>query len=125
MFSGFPIIALLNPILFVLLLLATGGFAVAKLVQTLRRKQYTLPSPMRTIQASIVSKRATVVQNWNAHSVPSTYVRSSMVYYVTFLGESGEQLEFSVQKSVYHMLFTGDAGVLTFQGTQYLAFDPG
>lgn len=125
MHFDFPTVALLNPVLSVLLLLAAGGFIVAKIAQPLCRRQHTLPSPVRTMQASIVSKRATVTQNWNAHSVPSDYIRSSMVYYVTFLSESGEQLEFSVQKAVYHTLLTGDTGRLTFQETQYLSFEPG
>ena len=124
MYSGFPTVALLNPILFVLLLLAAGGFAVVKVVQTHSRRQHALPSPVRTIRASVVSKRATVIQNWDTHPVPSDYVRPSMVYYVTFQSESGEQLEFSVQEAVYHTLFTGDTGRLTFQGAQYFAFEP-
>ena len=119
MYSGFPTVALLNPILFVLLLLAAGGFAVVKVVQTHSKRQHALPSPVRTIRASVVSKRATVIQNWDTHPVPSDYVRPSMVYYVTF-----QQLEFSVQEAVYHTLFTGDTGMLTFQGAQYFAFEP-
>lgn len=124
MHPGLPAIALLKPVLSVLLLLATGGFAVAKVVQIRCRRQQTLPSPICTMRASIISKRAAVIQNWDMQAVPSDYVRSSMIYYVTFQSESGEQLEFSVQKAVYHALLTGDTGRLTFQGTQYCAFEP-
>lgn len=124
MHSAFTFIALLTPTLSLLLLLFAGGFAVTKVIQSLLRRQRALPSPVRILSASVFSKRAAVIQNWRTSSVRGSWAQSSMVYYVTFLGEHGERLEFPVPETAYLAFSSGDTGKLTIQGNQYLTFEP-
>lgn len=124
MHSVFNITAILIPLLFGLLFLATGGFALVKAAQSIHQRQHTLPSPIRTMTASVLSKRASVVQNWRSLSSDPLYPPSSMIYYITFQLKDGEQLEFPVQRADYVRLTKGELGQLTVQGSQYLVFEP-
>ena len=47
----------------------------------------------------------------------------STTYYVTFEFESTDRLELQVTGTEYGLLYEGDQGILTFQGTIYLGFD--
>jgi len=44
-------------------------------------------------------------------------------YHVTFLIESGEQLELRVKHDEYNAMDVGDKGTLTYQGTRYKSFE--
>lgn len=124
MHSVFTVPTILIPLLFGLLFLVTGGFALVKAAQSLYQRQHTLPSPIRTTTASVLSKRAAVLQNWRSLSGAPLYPPSSMIYYVTFQLKDGNQLEFPVQKADYALLTKGAVGQLTVQGSQYLFFEP-
>ena len=77
-------------------------------------------SPQLTVSAIVVGKRDHVSRR---RSSTSHMHHTSTSYYITFEVESGDRMEFHVSGSEFGMLFEGDAGKLTFQGTRYLGFE--
>lgn len=67
-------------------------------------------SPSLSVEAKVVTKRA------------HHRYRSGTSYYVTFEVENRDRMELRVDRREYGMLVEGDLGVLSFQGTRYLAF---
>jgi hypothetical protein len=65
-----------------------------------------------TVGARIISKRQHV---WGSE-------RSRTSYYATFELESGERVEYNVPSSEIGYLVEGDVGMLTYQGTLFVAF---
>ncbi len=82
-------------------------------------------SPVLTVNAKVVTKRADVRQTMHnqANNTSMNYTSSHTSYYITFEVESGDRMELPVSASEYSMLVEEDAGKLTFQGTRYLNFD--
>lgn len=48
--------------------------------------------------------------------------RSVCRYYATFETENGDRIELLLPEREYGVLFEGDFGLLTFQGTRFLSF---
>lgn len=71
-------------------------------------------SPRVCISAKVLGKRT----RYTHHSDDMHMAR----YYVTFEADSGERMEFLVPSSEYGLLFEGDQGDLTFQGTRFISF---
>lgn len=69
-------------------------------------------SPRLTVPAEVVAKRIHVRGD-----------HSRTTYYVTFEVQSGDRMEFTVQDTQYGTLVEEDLGLLTFQGTRYIAFE--
>ncbi|MEG1448881.1 MAG: DUF2500 domain-containing protein [Oscillospiraceae bacterium] len=80
-------------------------------------------SPVLTVEAKIVSKRADVTHHTHHNENSMDYHSSSTDYFVTFEVESGDRLEFEVKSNEYGFLVEGDKGKLTFQGTRYKGFE--
>ncbi len=78
-------------------------------------------SPILTVDARIVAKRAHV--SYNHVGTDTMHTTTSTSYYVTFQVESGSRMELHVNGREYGMLAEGDFGKLTFQGTRYLGFE--
>ena len=76
-------------------------------------------SPLLTVQARVVAKRTWVGHNGTHNTGYHTYTR----YYVTFQVESGDRMELAVTFEEYGLLFEGDEGSLSFQGTRYKGFE--
>ena len=82
-------------------------------------------SPVLTVEAEIVAKRADVTHH-NHHTGTDggmMHTTSSTSYYATFQVESGDRMELYIPRNEYGMLAEGDRGRLTFQGTRYLRFE--
>lgn len=78
-------------------------------------------SPKLTVPAVVATKRANTSNHH--HGTDHMHWSSSTTYYVTFQFDSGDRSELSVKGSEYGMLVERDVGLLTFQGTRYLAFE--
>ena len=82
-------------------------------------------SPVLTVEAEIVAKRADVTHHRHHTGTDGgmMHTASSTRYYATFQVESGDRMEFEVDGSDYGLLVQGDIGKLSFQGTRYLGFE--
>lgn len=84
-------------------------------------------SPKLSVPAVVTSKRIDVTKrsNMHHHNDPHHHHSSSThtKYFVTFEFQSGDRSEFHVSGKEYGLLSEDDNGVLSFQGTRYLAFE--
>ena len=112
------------PLLFILMFLFTFGIIIVTAVRGLTQYKRNNASPVLTVDAKVVSKRADVTRHHHRAGADSTihYTTSSTRYYVTFEVPSGDRMEFHLPDSEYGLLAEGDEGALTFQGTRYLSF---
>ena len=115
------------PTFFVVILIGfvvVFGIIISRFVQEARERRQNNGSPVLTVEASVVAKRADVsyyhraMNNDNMQNM--NY--STTTYYVTFQVPSGDRMELHVQDNEYGLLVEGDTGSLTFQGTRYLGF---
>ena len=87
-------------------------------------------SPKETVDAQVVAKRMKV--SGHGHTMVGTNVAMNNTmgsstytrYFVTFEQEAGRRVELCVKDAEFGMLAEGDRGVLSFQGTRYLGFEP-
>ncbi len=82
-------------------------------------------SPVLTVEAEIVAKRADVTHHRHHTGTDGgmMHTASSTRYYATFQVESGDRMELYIPRNEYGLLAEGDRGRLTFQGTRYLSFE--
>jgi len=81
-----------------------------------------------SVSAIVVTKRTDITYDQHANAGDATgahgfHTTTTTRYYITFQVESGDRMEFYVNRSEYGMLAEGDRGTLTFQGTRYLGFE--
>ena len=108
---------------FVFLFLVIGGI-VAMIVTSSIRRRRNESAPQSSVHASVLAKRTSTQNHPNAGDVSGGHGYTSFTsYHVTFLPESGEQREFTVDGAVYDRLFEGDRGLLTFKGDLFIGFD--
>jgi len=113
------------PILVVAGFVLVFGLIIARLVKSARQSIKNNASPILSVEATLVAKRADVSGYHNSAGVngagmaSSTYTR----YFATFEVASGDRMEFSMNAEEYGLLAERDAGLLTFQGTRYIGFD--
>ena len=79
-------------------------------------------SPVLTVEATVVTKRASVSRHHSAGGVNEVHMHTATTYYATFQVASGDRMELRVPSGEYGMLAEGDQGKLTFQGTRYQGF---
>lgn len=103
------------------------GFMIAQLVRGTRQWKRNNESPVLTVEAAVVAKRADT--HYHRHHTGAEEMHhmssSSTSYFATFEVESGDRLEFALAGSEYGLLVENDRGKLTFQGTRYLGFERG
>lgn len=119
---GFDFFFTVFPGIFSLFFIAIMIFMIVSLVKSLLRWNKNNHSPVLTVDARLVSRRADTRTTSHAAGNNNTFPSSSTTYYVTFEVESGDRMEFSVSAQEYGMLAEGDTGRLTFQGTRYRSF---
>lgn len=100
------------------------GTIIARSVQGAKQWKRNNESPVLTVDATVVTKRADVQHYQHDTGVDNVHhMSSSTTYYATFQVDSGDRMEFEIRDTEYGMLVEGDAGKLTFQGTRYLGFE--
>ena len=117
MFNIIPVIVF---VMFVFVI----GMIIVRLIQGANQWRKNNESPVLTVEAAVVAKRADVSHYCQDTGVDGmTQMTSSTTYYATFEVASGDRMEFQIRDSVYGMLAERDEGKLTFQGTRYLGFE--
>lgn len=99
------------------------GAIIVNSIQGAKQWKRNNDSPVLTVDATVVTKRADVCTHHHTGTNNSNHSSSSTTYYVTFEVESGDRMEFKVRDNEYGMLVENDVGKLTFQGTRYLGFE--
>lgn len=107
--------------MFTLVPLLIVGFIIFVVIKGVTEWSSNNQSPKLTVAAVVATKRTNTSNH--DHGTDHMHSSSSTTYYVTFQFDSGDRTEFSVKGWEYGMLAEGDAGLLTFQGTRYLAFE--
>lgn len=100
------------------------GIIIVRSVQGAKQWRRNNASPVLTVDAAVVTKRADVrhyQQNTGMNDMNT--MSSSTAYYATFQVASGDRMELLVSDTEYGLLAEGDTGKLTFQGTRYLGFE--
>jgi predicted metalloprotease len=119
------------PVLVTLVFVAVFGLIIVQVVRGIGQWSRNNASPVLTVDATVVTKRADVTQHHHHHETGVEPVHhhsttsTSTTYYATFQVASGDRMEFQIGDMEYGMLVEGDVGKLTFQGTRYLGFARG
>lgn len=121
----------------VLLFIATVGVLVVGvfafvLVKGISQWRANEASPLRSVDALVVSRRTDVSRRSGSPALPGADAGSSMVtgtsatssttYFVTFEEPSGERRELQVSGRDFGQLAEGDRGHLIHQGTRFKGF---
>ena len=115
-FFGFDLFQVLFTLVFVGILASFVIMLIKNITQWSRNNA----SPVLTVPAQICAKRQQVGRHHHGNNHGMT---SYTNYYVTFQVDSGDRMELLVKGGEYGLLAEGDTGMLTFQGTRFLAFD--
>ncbi len=101
------------------------GLILVQAVRGIGQWKRNNASPVLTVDATIVTKRADVSHHHHQTGVEPVqhHTSTSTTYYATFEVVSGDRMEFQIGDTEYGMLVEGDTGKLTFQGTRYLGFE--
>ena len=111
------------PIIVIFGFIIVFGIIIVRLIQGANQWKRNNESPILTVDAIIVTKRADVHHyHHNTETSNTHHMSSSTTYYATFEVASGDRLEFQIRDSEYGMLAENDTGKLTFQGTRFLGF---
>lgn len=114
MFSIIPIFVI---VIFIFVFLSIG----ANMVKGANTWKKNNDSPILTVEALVVAKRAHV-SHYHGSANDHSSSRSSTTYFVTFQFESGDRLELELPDEAYGLIVENDRGNLTFQGTRFLEF---
>ena len=124
-FGGFGLMSMVIPVIVVLGFFLVFGLIIFALIRGGAQWSKNNNSPVLTVSARIVAKRAAVSNHTHHHgggmSMHGAY--SSTAYYVTFEVESRDRMELRVPDREYGLLAEGDTGRLTFQGTRFKGFE--
>lgn len=112
------------PVIIVIVFVIIIGTIIARSVQGATQWKKNNDSPVLTVDATVVTKRADV-QHYHSDAGTDNMINmsSSTTYYATFQVPSGDRMEFNIRDTEYGMLADNDIGRLTFQGTRYMGFE--
>lgn len=120
---GFGMMDTLFPVMFFLIFGVIVVLILVAVVRGITQWHGNNQSPVLTVEAEVVAKRADVSQNSHHDANGMDHYSTSTTYYATFQVESGDRLELHIPDREYGMLVEGDRGRLTFQGTRYQGFE--
>lgn len=107
----------------ILIFVLVFGIIIFVLIQAVRQWNANNHSPELTVNATVITKRVDVRYHHHHDSDFHDHTSSASRYYVTFQIDSGDRIQFMIDRNEYGLLIEGDKGKLTFQGTRYLGFD--
>jgi len=79
-------------------------------------------SPVQTVKATVLSKRAVTLHRELTSNATSQYNSSFTMYFATFEMENSEFIELRLWDKDYALLVEADVGKLTFQGKRFKEF---
>ena len=109
-------------ILFVVVFAVVAAIIIVVAVKGLGQWHKNNQSPVLTVRAEVVTKRANTTHTMQQVGDVSMPMEDT-TYYATFQVQSGDRMELRVPGREYGQLREGDRGELTFQGTRYHKFD--
>jgi len=112
--SGFEILFF---IIFFMVLSAFGVFFFHKFDQWRRNKQ----APRLRVAAGVISKRA---DRKHIHHGDMDMAIENSKHFATFEMEGGDRMELRLPGAIFALLSEGDHGILTFQGSRFIDFEP-
>ena len=122
-YGGMDSMFTIIPAIIFLVFIFIIGVIVVSAIQGAQQWKRNNDSPVLTVDATVVTKRADVRTHHDTGTDNFNHTSSSTTYYVTFEVASGDRMEFKVRDNEYGLLVENDAGKLTFQGTRYLGFE--
>lgn len=123
-FGGTDMIFTILPIIIGIGFILVLGIIIVIVIKSSKQWKRNNESPILTVSAIVVSKRADVNHYHNNSGINNmNQIMPSTTYFATFQVESGDRMEFIMHGTEYGMLIEGDAGKLTFQGTRYRGFE--
>ncbi|MDF3001054.1 MAG: Conserved domain protein histidine-rich [Bacillota bacterium] len=124
-FGGFGgIMFSIMPLFIAVIFFIVIGIIILAAVRGAKEWKSNNESPVLTVEAVMVTKRADVHHFHNNGGTDNIgHTSTSTTYYATFQVPSGDRMELRVDSREYGMLVEGDAGKLTFQGTRYQGFE--
>ena len=111
--AGFQLSNLVFSLVF-LIVIVTMAVMLVKSLLTWNKNNH---SPVLTVRATIVAKRAAYHHNAGEPAMGHT------TYFATFQVESGDRMELRIPYGQFGYLVEQDSGRLTFQGTRFLKFE--
>lgn len=113
------------PVFVVIFFVVVIGIILYRLAQSANRWRKNNASPILTVDATVVTKRADVQSYHHAATANAGTMHdyTNTQYFVTFQVPSGDRMELNVCDAEFGMLAEQDQGRLTFQGTRYLGFE--
>ena len=101
------------------------GVAAFLIIRKLIRAQQTDDKAGTRSTAAVISKRT--VKKQQKRVMPTQYtspfrIEETVWHYITFENERGVRTEYNVTKAQYDMIFEGDKGKLTANGSQFISF---
>lgn len=119
-FGGFSLFESTFSLLFPLMFLLVFGMIIYVIVGTIRKNARNAASPRLTVWARVVNKR----EDYHHHGGTTHSMGHGWTdYYATFEVESGDRMELELNGADSGLLAEGDEGMLTFQGTKFIAFE--
>lgn len=112
---------ILFSVMFTAVFLLVFGMIIASVIRSTKTWHRNNQSPRLTVHARVVSRRTDIQHHPHANADTVTSFPST-TYYATFEVESGDRMEFRLSGQEYGMLYDGDVGRLSFQGTRFLGF---
>jgi hypothetical protein len=123
-YGGMDAMFTIVPLIIFLGFIFVFGAIVVSSIRGAKQWKRNNDSPVLTVDATVVTKRADVHTHYrNTRTDNFNHRPSSTTYYVTFEVASGDRMEFEVRDTEYGMLVENDIGKLNFQGTRYLGFE--
>lgn len=110
----FGIIFRIVAILMIGIMFVIVVYITAFTVSNLKKRSRNRKSPRLDVSAKVLGKRAEYYRYDDRERMAS--------YYATFEVNSGDRMELEILESEYGLLFEGDKGILTFQGTEFISF---
>ncbi len=129
-FGAFDIMFGIIPFIVIIMFIAVFILIAVTIAKGAKQNSYNRSQPRLTVRARVVSKRTDVRGHGGSHHHTGDVAHSTggvthTSYYATFEVESGDRMELLIPQNEIGYLVEGDAGSLTFRGTEYLGFARG
>ena len=103
------------PMMFTIVPVFVIGMFIFVFAKFFRQWNSDNKSPVLNVQATVVDKYTS-----NSHSSGNHHTTTH--FYIVFEVQSGDRLDFSVDRIQYSQHIEGDVGELIFQGTRFIDF---
>lgn len=104
------------PLMFIIVPVFVIGMFIFVFAKIFRQWNSNNKSPVLNVQATVVDKYSSHSHSSGNHHHTTTH------FYIVFEVQSGDRLDFSVDRMQYSQHIEGDVGELIFQGSRFIDF---